>query len=128
MKFENMVIIMMILVLFVFGLLYGIILSYNPKYIDSHRYVECMDYYRIIDKWKTPNGFYVSIQNEGWELGHTQTVTISEAEYQKFIVGAQFNGVPSYAKFDSFGNLVPVNLTPISESESGYRDACKVLP
>ena len=97
-----------VLAAFVFGM------SGNIKKTDPNGYVSCSNYNHIIDKYKTPSGFYVTyIQGNGVHF----TTQVSGSEYPQFKIDGYM---------DNFGT--PTNLIHINESESGYRDACKVQP
>lgn len=97
-----------IIAAFVFGT------SGNIKKTDPNGYVSCSNYNHIIDKYKTPSGFYVTyIQGNGVHF----TTQVSESEYPHFQIDGYTDGLGT-----------PVNLIRINESESGYRDACKVQP
>ncbi len=83
--------------------------------------VKCTDYYRITDKYKTPGPEYhikyeVNIENS---LKYESDSVITEEQYNIIKVG-------QYMKF--WGSNVPINLEKLSESDSGFRNACKVLP
>ena len=96
----------------------------NTTPTPEPKYVLCSDYVKITDRYKTPAGFYVVAKNE--------TLALSEEAYNKVNVGYSAkirNGVylgggyyQWYAIVEDAGDVKPV-----SETESGYRDACEVI-
>lgn len=83
--------------------------------------VKCTDYYKITDKYKTPGPEY-HIKYESYigdSIKYESDSVIEEEQYNAIKVG-------QYMKF--WGNNAPINLEKLSESDSGFRNACKVLP
>jgi len=79
---------------------------------------------KITDKYKTPNGYYVVAKNE--------TIALIEYGYNKIEKG-DYATITHTVYYDmKFNPLYTIdknvkNLTPVSEAESGYRDACEVV-
>lgn len=80
--------------------------------ISNKQYVQCSDFHKITDKYKTPNRFYVIF--EGIPIPNQ----ISYNEFKEWKIGQYVNLL--YRK--------PINLIEVSESVSGYRDACMEIP
>jgi hypothetical protein len=86
-------------------------------------FVRCSDYQLITDVYKTPGPEYYVTYLVSFERFGPIPVTrkITESEYKMTPIGYYFS------KSDFFWRP-PVNLISVNESESGYRDACKVIP
>lgn len=95
------------------------------------RYVTCSEYQLITDKYKTPSGFYIVAGNE--------TELVSEATYNNFIKG-EYAKTYSWWKhrneysvyYNPYAPAIEIdepslNLRQVTESESGYRDACEIV-
>jgi hypothetical protein len=82
--------------------------------IHGGRIVECSQFFKVVDVYKTPAHFYVVIEGQS-------PSTIDEAIYTTLKPGDYVaDGVAGFYK---------VNVTPLSELASGYRDAClQVIP
>lgn len=105
-------------------------LSVNVTPTPEPKYVLCSDYVKITDRYKTPNGFYIVAGNE--------TIALSEEEYNKTEKGLSVKierpGVyydPTVPGFKYWRMQTTVSsmrqIKPVSEAESGYRDACEVV-
>jgi hypothetical protein len=88
-------------------------------------YVMCSDYLQVTDRYKTVNGFYIVTGNE--------THTTSERNYLNTTIGSYVTtridcgqGYFCWKNYDVIGD--GIKIVPVSEEESGYRYACKVLP
>jgi hypothetical protein len=98
-------------------------------------YVLCSDYHKITDRYKTPAGYYLKIYgvNEALSLTQDQYNNTKIGEYVKYLP----SGIRSYPIGENFGywydseTLMEGNtslvLIPVTEKESGYREACKVI-
>ena len=99
-------------------------LMVNTTPTPEPKYVTCSDYVKITDRYKTPDGFYVVAKNE--------TIVLPEVEYNKAEKGyyAKVNKAGVYGRYyqgyTGIEGATP-KLTPVSEAESGYRDACEVM-
>ena len=88
-------------------------------------YVMCKDYTKITDRYKTPNGFYIVVGNE--------TIVSDKAQYENISVGGyvklKYNKYGGWYSYDyNPGRIISdylKELIPVTESESGYRMACK---
>lgn len=81
--------------------------------------VQCSDFHKITDKYRTPSGTYIVVDgvNRPLSLGISSTPTSQDA----FIVG-------EHVWWGDGMGIHPINLTVLPEEQSGMRDACKVLP
>jgi len=93
--------------MFTFGMM-----GNTPK--KQAEYVQCSDFYKIVDKYKTPDGFYVIF------AGTSYPYQIYYNEFEEWKIG-------QYIDFNLFIRK-PINLVEINESISGYRDACMEIP
>jgi len=102
----------------------------TPKMAPTTEYVLCSDYSKITDRYKTPHGFYIVIGND--------TIPVTDAEYDK----TKINGYVKYYPPGTIHQLpdgwwverygyeiadIADKLIPVTESESGYRMACKAI-
>ena len=75
------------------------------------KYVPCHNYYKVIDKYQTPEGYYILLDKYP-----IFPLEVTKERYEKFTVGGYtYRTIVSYE---------PVNVTPVNESVSGMRDAC----
>jgi hypothetical protein len=103
------------------------------------QYVTCSNYHKVVDKWKTPDGSYVKLDdNTTVELMPPDFVPSSPPiqlgdDYTNITVGEYTNICESSTDRYDYTTLCTsklsrtVKLKPVSESESGYRDACEVV-
>jgi hypothetical protein len=85
-------------------------MDYTPT---SGNLVMCSDYPEIIDMWKTPRGYYVSLS------GVPYPYSISQYEFEHWKIG-------QYVLRDITRGWSIVNLRKVNELESGFRDACVI--
>lgn len=94
------------------------------------KYVTCSDYQLITDKYKTPSAFYIVSGN--------LTIKMYENEYERLSVGEYINlwelrtssyigSVGSWYEQTNKKGIESVKLHPVTEAESGYRDACEIV-
>ena len=84
-------------------------------------YVTCSDYSLITDRYKTPSGYYIISGNE--------TYSVTSDLYNRSVVGYSAKaGYPGdgYLYFETY-ILDIKHIKPVSEKESGYRDACRIV-
>ena len=111
----------------------------TPTLPQTPMYVECSDYHKIMDKWRTPDNSYVKLDD-----GSIVTLFIPSGG---FWMSKEAN--PEYGYSDNYFNLTvgqyikicqetdeyicmarlgsSVRLKHVTEAESGYRDACEVI-
>jgi hypothetical protein len=104
--------------------------------ITGPAYVLCSDYHKITDRYKTPAGYYLKIDgvNETLSLSQDQYNNTKIGEYVKYLPSGTMQYYPlggnygfwSYGANSMEGNT-SLALTPVTEKESGYREACKVI-
>ena len=95
----------------------------TPTIVPQNKYVECTDYYKVTEKWKTPTKFVI-VTNE------TGIVNIEEKDYDNTTAGEYVHkdsGRAFYYHGDVIDRDGSVKLKPVTESESGYRNACEVI-
>ena len=105
-------------------------------------YVECSDYHKIVDKWKTPDGNFVKL-DDNTTIGlipYNPSFMVSGAGWSStYVYGDDYNNISigEYAKacvepndaysFCTSKLQIVAKLKPVSEEESGYRDACEII-
>ena len=92
-----------------------VIIAFAPSPVPQKgTIVSCSAYYRIVDIYKTPDGNRMTLENN---------ITY---DLDKLAVAA---GKPYIGSYLSVRSLFPyyVNLTQLSENQSGMRDACMVI-
>jgi len=108
----------------------------TPTPEPIHTYVTCGEYSKVVDKWKTPSGSFVKLDNNRTVLLAPQFTTINYKgnpitygdDYGNITIGDYAKPTPS--TYDYFAGLIggrTFKLNPVSEAESGYRDACEVV-
>jgi hypothetical protein len=98
--------------------------------IPTPSYVTCSDYQTVSDKWKTPTGSYVKLGNTPIGLFGDNYDEINIGESAKQCVTTRDPNPIGYTYYFCESALVggeSVRLKRVSESESGYRDACMVV-
>lgn len=113
----------------------------TPAPKPTPQYVTCSNYHKIVDKWKTPSGEYIKTDNnETSELVPLYTFVdyygMSRAwgdNYTAINIGEYIfinptNGRDGVLYLSTTRDGKSIKLKPISEAESGYRDACEVIP
>lgn len=88
----------------------------KPGGIELHggRLTECSHFFKVVEVYETPERSFMVL--EGYaktEITHEFYEQIQPGDYLQQYVN---------------GGFVKVNVTPISEISSGYRDACLVMP
>lgn len=96
-------------------------------------YVMCSDYVKIEDRYKTPEGFYIVVNGTG-------TITIDNKQYANTAVGEFIrvdnggyywgmtaSGRVSIMELNTMIGNSSIKLIPVTEAESGYRSACKIV-
>lgn len=106
----------------------------TPTPIPTPAYVTCSRYNKVIEKWKTPDESFVKIDDNSTILLVPETVCRS---IYGMCMGDDYNNITlgsyvrvCYSSHNSFclRRLSPgVKLKPVSESKSGYRDACEII-
>ena len=74
---------------------------------------ECSNLNKVTDKYMTPNYNIIEVNNN-------YLYQLSLTNYNKVRVG-------DYVQIDIFGEVRILSVIELSERESGYRDACKVI-
>ena len=108
----------------------------TPTPEPSKTYVTCGEYFKVVDKWKTPSGSFVKLDDNRTVLLVPQFTTTDYKgipitygdDYGNIIVGDYAKPTPS--TYDYFAGLIrgrTFKLNPVSEAESGYCDACEVV-
>jgi len=77
--------------------------------------VTCSDFHQIVDKYQTPSEQFIIFDEGG-------TPPLILDAYNRYHIGGWT------PKNEIFLGGFELNLTPINESVSGYRDACEVIP
>ena len=91
-------------------------------------YVMCSDYSKVTDRYKTVNGFYNTTENETYSISEMVYENVSIGGYVKTNFACTTDELCYYSRYLNMDVEAGPNMTPISEEESGYRYACKVLP
>ena len=93
-------------------------------------YVMCSDYLQVTDRYKTVNGLYITAENETYRISNTVYENVSVGGFIKTNQACPIDA-EHYCYYSSYFNMnveAGPNMVPVSEEESGYRYACKVLP
>ena len=105
----------------------------TPTTTPAPTYVTCSEYHKVVDTWKTPSGFYVTVDNTTYYESSEQ---YSATKVGSYVIVHSESNVPAYnycpedpPSISRWGNGVcdVINAKPVSEAESGYRDACEVI-
>jgi hypothetical protein len=91
----------------------------NSAYKEAmnNEIVSCSHFSKIIDDYRTPEGRYIVIEGYPEEyIAETINLDLPGNLKGKYVACVNFNGCSL------------LNLTPLSESETGMRDACRVDP
>ncbi len=83
----------------------------------SNEIVSCSHFHKITDDYLTPDGRYVII--EGYPREYT-------AESVDLDLPGNLKG--KYVACENFHGCILLNITTLSENETGLRDACRVEP
>jgi len=101
------VILAAVIAAFVFGLS-GQMAMKSPEGLT-----ECSALSKVTDKYMTPNYNYIQVNGN-------YLYQLSIENYDKVRIG-------DYVHIDIFGEVSTLNVIELSEYQTGYRDACKVL-
>jgi hypothetical protein len=94
---------------------------------DEGKVVPCSKYHKITDKYQTPEGYFIVVDGypnpipldytSGWVLFPVYQLYNPD----DFLIG-------EYVWWGVGLGLHQINLTPLSENETGMKDACRVIP
>jgi hypothetical protein len=90
--------------------------------------VPCSRYHQITDKYQTPAGWFITVD------GYSNPIDLgSDAPVSALIFGDRYVDrndffIGEYVWWSGGLGVTPVNLTRLSENESGMRDTCQVIP
>jgi hypothetical protein len=99
------------------------------------QYVLCSDYHKITDRYKTPAGYYIIVDDSPLQI------PLSEDQYNSMEIGESVPAeILGYINIRSGvgggsrgGDVLIVEgtrsylLRPVTEQESGYREACEIV-
>ena len=101
-------------------------------------YVTCSEYHKVVDKWKTPSGSFVKLDDNEtvalkprFNLTYMGKPTTYGDDYEHITIGEYATLIPTDDKMviysEALNGARSVKLKPVSESASGYRDACQII-